>query len=137
MLLANKGSHHVTGVCRVTNLYLPAQKRHTRNKERLVRRIEESEKASLGIEPRTPGLCSECSATELRQPDNHPPGGDCRPFHFPLFASKTSNLSLFQREARVLSIETHMGERLNVHTKKERVNKAHSVISTNLSRNLS
>ena len=23
-----------------------------------------------GIEPRTPGLCSQCSATELRQPDN-------------------------------------------------------------------
>ena len=33
--------------------------------------------------------------------------------------------------------ETHMGERLNVHAKKERVNKAHLVISTNLSRNLS
>ena len=24
-----------------------------------------------GIESRTPGLCSQCSATELRQPDNH------------------------------------------------------------------
>ena len=23
--------------------------------------------------PRTPGLCSQCSATELRQPDNHQP----------------------------------------------------------------
>ena len=38
----------------------------------------------------------------------HKPGvlgsvpGDCRPFHFPLFwPQKTSNLSLFQREARV------------------------------------
>ena len=27
----------------------------------------------LGIEPRTPGLCSQCSATELRQPDIHQP----------------------------------------------------------------
>ena len=26
-----------------------------------------------GIEPRTPGLYSQCSATELRQPDNHRP----------------------------------------------------------------
>ena len=24
-----------------------------------------------GIEPRTLGLCSQCSATELQQPDNH------------------------------------------------------------------
>ena len=28
---------------------------------------------SPGIEPGTPGLCSQCSATELRQPDNHQP----------------------------------------------------------------
>ena len=27
----------------------------------------------LGIKPRTPGLCSQCSATELRQLDNHQP----------------------------------------------------------------
>ena len=27
----------------------------------------------LGIEPRTPGLCSQCSTTELRQLDNHQP----------------------------------------------------------------
>ena len=26
-----------------------------------------------GVEPRTPGLFSQCSATELRQPDNHQP----------------------------------------------------------------
>ena len=26
-----------------------------------------------GIKPRTPGLCSQCSATELQQPDNHQP----------------------------------------------------------------
>ena len=26
-----------------------------------------------GIKPRTPGLYSQCSATELRQPDNHQP----------------------------------------------------------------
>ena len=38
-------------------------------------KIEESEKGRQppGIEPRTPGLCSQCSATELRQPDNHQP----------------------------------------------------------------
>ena len=28
---------------------------------------------SPGIEPKTPGLCSQCSATELRQSDNHQP----------------------------------------------------------------
>ena len=28
---------------------------------------------SLGIEPRTPGLCSQCPATELSQPNNHQP----------------------------------------------------------------
>ena len=38
-------------------------------------KIEESEKGRQppGIEPRTPSLCSQCSATELRQPDNHQP----------------------------------------------------------------
>ena len=38
-------------------------------------KIEESEKGRQppGIEPRTSGLCSQCSATELRQPDNHQP----------------------------------------------------------------
>ena len=38
-------------------------------------KIEESEKAGnhLEFEPRTPGLCSQCSATELRQLDNHQP----------------------------------------------------------------
>ena len=38
-------------------------------------KIEESEKSqqSLGIKPRTPDLCSQYSATELRQPDNHQP----------------------------------------------------------------
>ena len=36
-------------------------------------KIEESEKDRQppGVEPRTPGLCHQCSATELRQPDNH------------------------------------------------------------------
>ena len=35
-------------------------------------KIEVSEKAgSLGIEPRTPDLCTQCSATELQQPDNY------------------------------------------------------------------
>ena len=29
--------------------------------------------AALGIKPRTPGLCSQCSTTELRPPDNHQP----------------------------------------------------------------
>ena len=82
---------------------------------------------------RTRGLCSWCTATEPRQLDNpHNPllctgGAECliltpdshsvcavrTPigvnrsaglFHFPLFASKTSTLSLFQSEARVLSI---------------------------------
>ena len=69
--------------------------------------IEESEKAGSRLELRTPGFCSQCSATELRQPDNHQPPqssictvaehlhkpgvlgsipGGCRPFHFPLFA---------------------------------------------------
>ena len=36
-------------------------------------KIEESEKGQQpsGVEPRTPGLSRQCSATELRQPDNH------------------------------------------------------------------
>ena len=29
--------------------------------------------AAAGNRTRTPGLCSQCSATELRQPDNHQP----------------------------------------------------------------
>ena len=38
-------------------------------------KIEESEKGRQppGVEPRTPGLSRQCSATELRQPDNHQP----------------------------------------------------------------
>ena len=38
-------------------------------------KIEESEKGQQppGVEPRTPGLSCQCSATELRQPDNHQP----------------------------------------------------------------
>ena len=38
-------------------------------------RIKESEKASSprDIKSRSPGLCNQCSATELRQLDNHQP----------------------------------------------------------------
>ena len=38
-------------------------------------KIEESENGRQppGVEPRAPGLSSQCSATELRQPDNHQP----------------------------------------------------------------
>ena len=38
-------------------------------------KIEESEKGRQpsGVEPRTPGWCRQCSATELRQADNHQP----------------------------------------------------------------
>ena len=52
-----------------------SQRNFLRNK------IEESEKAgSLGIEPRTPDLCSQHSATELQQQDNYQPpeGGERR-----------------------------------------------------------
>ena len=48
----------------------------TRPCKAMKRLIEESEKASNcrnQTQARHPGLCSQCSATELQQPDNHQP----------------------------------------------------------------
>ena len=86
-------------------------------------RGSEKGRQSPRIKPRIPGLCSQCSATELWQPDNHQPpqssictaqvglkwfsrtlGSWWLPtFSLLYFHLITSKFSLFQHEARVLN----------------------------------
>ena len=94
-------------LCWVTSSEYNCNPTHTYIKE--VRcyeaKIEESEKRPAAAGNRiqdTSGLSRQCSATELRQPDNHQPSQSILPafFTFLYFHLITSNFLYFQLEAR-------------------------------------